>query len=83
MPFTTIETVKRRRLSGYAGKLADDDSRRLVIVALVPPQAALDPPPVLTLVVKQHAAAAADVILQFWLSILLLHVQVLGYHLPL
>jgi hypothetical protein len=68
----SLKLEKENEPLGHARQLADHDSRRLIIVALVPPQAALDPPPVFTLVVKQHATAAADVILEFWLSILLL-----------
>ena len=59
--------------SGYARELSDHDARRLALVALVPPEAVFQPPAILALVVEQHAAAAADVVLQFYVRILLFH----------
>src|SRR6266487_1837930 len=59
--------------SGYARELSDHDARRLALVALVPPEAVFQPPAILALIVEQHAAAAADVVLQFYVRILLFH----------
>ena len=59
--------------SGYARELSDHNARGLALVALVPPEAVFQPPAILALIVEQHATAPADVVLQFYVRILLFH----------